>query len=277
MISVAMATYNGEKYIEEQIKSILNQSMPVDELIISDDGSTDRTCEIVEAIDDKRVKLFKNNSNSGYIENFRNAISKTCGDVIFLADQDDRWSFTKVEECLKLLDKENALAVCSNFNLIDQDGKIIEDRNDFQMDPFIKSVKKDVSRITTLRLSFGNIAQGCTYCFRREVKDIFLKVHNSEVIHDLQIILIASIMGRVYFLNKPLIDYRIHGNNAVGFARSNRKIEIKTKVSREPFMYRFFRQVNDYIKVPNLIFYKMLYYLRIPYLRAVVRRLVLGE
>ena len=174
------------------------------------------------------------------------------------------------------MEQTGAKAVCSNFNLIDSDGKIIENRDEFQMDPFIKSVKKEISRITTLRLSFGNVAQGCTYCFKSGVKDIFLKVHNTEVIHDIQIILIASIMGNVYFLNKPLIDYRIHGNNAVGFAKTNRKIEIKTKVSREPFMYRFFKQVNEQTKVRNLFFYKCLYYLRIPYLRAIFRRIVLG-
>ena len=96
MISIAMTTYNGAKYIEEQLLSILNQTMFVDDLVICDDNSTDATSDIINDIIDRytlsdRVRFFRNNSNLGYVENFRKAIGLTTGDYIFLADQDDIW------------------------------------------------------------------------------------------------------------------------------------------------------------------------------------------
>ena len=144
------------------------------------------------------------------------------------------------------------------------------------MDPFIKKVKKRVTDISTFRLSFGNIAQGCTYCFSKEVKNIYLKIHNDEVIHDYQIALIASCLGRMVFLDDKLILYRLHEGNSVGFQKKNRKIEISASVSRIPFMYRFFTQINQYVKVKNLFIYKILYYCRIPYFRHILRRVILG-
>lgn len=275
-ISVAMTTYNGEKYVLEQLTSILNQSMTVDEVIICDDCSTDQTCTLIQSIKDSRIKLFHNQENCGYIENFYRAIKETSGDFIFLADQDDIWRQDKVQIMMDVIREENAKGLCTNSELIDSDGKMIEDRNNYQMDAIIKNSKERLTSITTLRLTFGNIAQGCTYCFTKEVKAVYLAVHNNEVIHDYQIALISSCLGKLLFLNEKLIMYRIHSGNAVGFSKNNRKIAVSKTISREPFMYRFLRQLNESVPVKHLFLYKILYYCRIPYIRHIFRRFVLG-
>jgi glycosyltransferase involved in cell wall biosynthesis len=99
-ISVCMATYNGEKYIKEQLDSILNQISQNDEIIISDDNSTDNTIEILKSYNDKRIKIYLNNKDKGYTKNFENALEKVSGDVIFLCDQDDIWVNNKIEKTL---------------------------------------------------------------------------------------------------------------------------------------------------------------------------------
>ena len=272
MISVAMTTYNGEKFIEEQIKSILEQTLPADEIIICDDGSTDRTCEIIENFNDKRIRLIQNEDNLGYIRNFYKSISLTSGNYIFLADQDDVWHNNKIHEMIKHIQQTGAMAVCSNYTLIDANGSIIENTSELSIDSFIQKCKNNISKISTFRLAFGNIAQGCTYCFDSKVKDVYLKIQNNEVVHDLQIMIIASCMGEVHFINQKLIDYRIHSNNSIGFTEKGNKLEIPRSISKEPFMYRFFKQLNNIIKVKNLWLYGGIYYLRIPFLRAILRR-----
>jgi len=102
-ISVCMASYNGEKYIRQQIDSILPQLGESDELIISDDSSTDDTISVVKSINDNRIKLIKDQKFKSPVSNFENAIKNATGDFIFLCDQDDIWQPNKVESVLPFL------------------------------------------------------------------------------------------------------------------------------------------------------------------------------
>ena len=120
MISVCIATYNGEKYIFEQISSILSQLGKDDEVIISDDGSTDDTIKIIESICDNRVRLLINNGKHGFVSNFEKALMKSKGDFIFLSDQDDIWKSNKVQVVLKSLNKYDL--VVHDADLIDGNG-----------------------------------------------------------------------------------------------------------------------------------------------------------
>ena len=103
MISVCMATFNGEKYIKEQIQSILNQLSLDDEVIISDDGSSDKTLEVINHINDKRIKVFTNTHKHGFTHNFENALNHANGEYIFLSDQDDIWAEEKVNKVMESL------------------------------------------------------------------------------------------------------------------------------------------------------------------------------
>lgn len=116
-ISVCMASYNGAKYIREQIMSILSQLKPSDELVVSDDGSKDGTLDIVHSIGDKRIRVFRNTSPHGVSSNFNNAIYHSTGDVIFFSDQDDIWMPNKVSCCMDAL--KDADMVVHNAELVD--------------------------------------------------------------------------------------------------------------------------------------------------------------
>lgn len=277
-ISVAMATYNGEAYIVQQIESILRQTHPVDEIIIVDDGSTDRTVDYIRQLNCPLIRLWQNETNLGYIENFYKALAQTTGAYIFLADQDDIWEPDKVEQVLSVLQgSEETMAVCTGFTLIDAAGNPIPDARQYQINPFVLRRHKPVEPITLHRLAFGNVLQGCTYGLRRAVVDAYLQLHNAEVIHDYQLMLIAASMGRVLYLNEPLIRYRLHGNNAVGFGKKERRIELPNhKASREPFMARFFKQMDTVTPVPHKRYYLFLYYCRIPYIKAILKRAFCG-
>ena len=129
MISVAMATFNGETYIQEQLDSIYTQTCKVDEIIIVDDCSTDSTVRVIEQYilshKDIDIKLYKNEENLGYKKNFKKAISLCHGDYVFLSDQDDIWKFNKVEDMISIMEKNSNISVlASSFEFIDQKGDV---------------------------------------------------------------------------------------------------------------------------------------------------------
>jgi len=107
MITVCIATYNGEKYLQEQLHSILIQLKEEDEIVISDDSSTDKTIQIINDFDDKRIKLLQNNNFKSPIYNIENALKKATGDIIFISDQDDVWLSNKIEITLQYITTRN--------------------------------------------------------------------------------------------------------------------------------------------------------------------------
>ncbi len=124
MISVCIASYNGEKYIREQLESILAQLENEDEVIVSDDGSTDTTLKIISDIQDSRIKVINNELEHGYTKNFENALNYCKGEYIFLADQDDVWCPDKVKKCIQALQSKpfvvhDAIMVNSDLEVFD--------------------------------------------------------------------------------------------------------------------------------------------------------------
>lgn len=277
MISVAMTTYNGQKYVKKQIESILNQELAIDELIICDDNSSDETVNIIKSIPDERIKLYVNETNLGYVKNFRKSISLTKGNLIFLADQDDIWEQNKTRVLTDVMKQEKCQAVCSNFNLIDSEDKGIENKSEYGINKFVLKAKKRLKRISFHKLIYGNLLQGCTYCFSEEVKRVFLETDNDEVIHDYQIMLVAANMGKVLFVNEPLISYRLHTGNSIGFKKVEKKWEVeKKKPSKKPFMVLLLEDINKVSRIRFIWYYKLIYYLRIPYLISIIKRGIIG-
>ena len=129
-VSVAMCTYNGARYIQEQLDSILHQTRPVDEIIISDDGSTDGTLEILRkyANDYHYINYCVNKTNKGFKQNFIDTINRCTGDIVFLSDQDDCWYEYKVAKILDLYEKNaNLQVVFTNGNIINEDGESLNE------------------------------------------------------------------------------------------------------------------------------------------------------
>jgi glycosyltransferase involved in cell wall biosynthesis len=198
MISVCLASFNGECYIEDQIKSILYQLDKSDELIISDDGSSDMTCAIVNNIKDDRIKLI-DGPGEGVIKNFEKALNLSNGDYIFLCDQDDLWLENKVYNSINEILKGNILVV-TDATLIDDTGEVITssffDVNNTKEGFFHNYIK--------------NGYLGCCMAFHRKLIPVVLPFPVNVGMHDIWIGSISSIVGNVSFLKKALVSYRRH-------------------------------------------------------------------
>lgn len=205
MISVCMATYNGSLYIERQLRSILCQLDPSDEVILVDDHSSDATLDVVERIGDGRIKIYRNDFNEGIVRTFERAIRQASGSVIFLSDQDDVWYPEKVKRFLDVFDGRQ------DVTLVLSDAKIINDADEVVAESFLESRGGFSPGI------WHNIAKnkylGCTMAFRRSVVDRFLPFPEDIPMHDVWIGCINSIYGTPCFLDMPLMGYRRHQYN----------------------------------------------------------------
>ena len=118
-ISVCIATYNGEKYIRDQLESILSQLDFCDEIVVSDDHSSDKTIAIIKSFNDDRIRVIYNSGQKGYTSNFENALKHAKGEYIFLSDQDDIWLKGKVDKCMEYLQDYDF--VVSDAVIVNQD------------------------------------------------------------------------------------------------------------------------------------------------------------
>jgi len=200
-ISVCIATYNGEKYIEDQIKSILPQLSDYDEIIISDDSSVDKTLEIIKAFKDDRIKIFDKQEFKSPIFNFENAIKHATNEIIFLSDQDDIWLENKVVTMLAALKDydlvvSNAIITDADLNLVK--GSYFEWRN---------------SRSGIIKNFIKNSYLGCCTAFKRKILNIVLPFPKNIPMHDMWLGIIAELYYKPIFIDEKLILYRRHDDN----------------------------------------------------------------
>jgi len=228
MISVCIATYNGEKYIQDQLDSILIQLDKEDEIIISDDSSTDRTIEIIKAFHDKRIILYENQKFKSPIFNFENTLKYASGDYIFLADQDDIWVPNKVTTIRKYL--VNYDLVVSDTDIIDAHGNSLN-KSFYQMNDSKKGLVKNIVKNSYL---------GCTMAFNQKILQKSLPFPRDIAMHDWWIGLIAELYGETYFIDEKLILYRRHGNNS--------------SPAGEKSLYTFSKKISfRFVMIKNLI------------------------
>lgn len=230
-ISVCMATYNGEKFIEKQLKSILEQSKLVDEIVISDDNSSDKTIEIIEKIKKETKTPIKIliNKRRGVISNFENALNNCRGKYIFLADQDDVWLKNKVEAvCKKLLKYD---LVVHNAKIIDQDDVLLEIPEYFK----IKNSRKGL-----IKNLYKNSYIGCCMAFKRKILEKSLPFPQNIPMHDSWIGLVAEIYGKIYFDKEVLFYYRRHDSNVTELINSKnnklKQIQIRWSLLKSLFI-----------------------------------------
>jgi glycosyltransferase involved in cell wall biosynthesis len=196
-ISVCIPTYNGGQFIKEQLDSILNQTRTVDEIIISDDSSTDQTVEIIKSFADPRIKLFEKQQFSSPIFNLEFALKQASGDYIFLADQDDVWMPDKVEILVNEL--ATSKLVISDGVVINQQGKEIAS-SIFEIFNFCKNLLK-------------NAYMGCCMAFHKDLLPIVLPFPKAIAMHDLWIGLNAELFTKPVFFPAKLVKYRRHDFN----------------------------------------------------------------
>ena len=199
MISVCVATYNGEKFIREQIDSILCQLSSDDEIIVSDDGSTDGTIVIINCVGDKRIRIIEGPRKHSPTFNFENALKEAKGDYIFLADQDDVWKTNKVEVCMKWLQK---------YDCVVSDAQV----TDSNLNPLYPSLYAimQVRQGHIYNTVWKNGYTGCCMAFRRNILEASLPFPKDIPMHDIWIGNVAAYKYNVKFIPDKLILFRRH-------------------------------------------------------------------
>ncbi|MFT4033093.1 MAG: glycosyltransferase family 2 protein [Siphonobacter sp.] len=238
-VSVAMCTYNGSKYLPEQLESIRQQSHPIDELIVCDDRSTDSTITLLEQFASTTpfpVQIHINPTNLGSTKNFERALQLCSGEVIFLCDQDDLWRADKVARQLEFLkthpDQE---AVFSNAQIIDDDSKPIG-RTIWQEIEFDEVAQQRWNNNHAHEILFGGyVVTGATLAIRKRILASITPFPTviEELIHDAWIAMILSLQGKIGFVNEELISYRKHSSQQVGFGQKQEKVTLTNRFSRD--------------------------------------------
>ncbi|MCI8327591.1 MAG: glycosyltransferase family 2 protein [Lachnospiraceae bacterium] len=233
-ISVVVVTYNGEAYLTEQLTSILENLREQDEVIVSDDGSKDKTLEIIQNYTelDCRVR-FVEGPHQGVKKNVEYALRQCNGEYIFLADQDDIWMPDKIKEVMEVFEKENC-------HLVIHDARVIQgrERDDFVLPSFMefRSAKAGIWKNI-----IKNSYIGCCMAFRASLKERVIPIPPDIEMHDQWIgILNDYYYGDSVFLKKPLILYRRHGENSSEMTRYGMGRMIRNRIV---FCIRFLQKI----------------------------------
>lgn len=220
-VSIVMSTYNGEKYLEEQIDSILSSTYQDIDLYIHDDGSSDRTLELLAGYSNRypdRVHVYRNEVNLGYTLNFLHGVCDTTADYIMLCDQDDVWKPDKIRDTLRRmrhmeaqLGKELPIAVFS-------DAEVVDERLNKIYDSFFRSGKLDPRKTDLPHILMENKLIGCTVMINASLRRVLKSrsLPKTARYHDWWIALIAASCGKIGYLPEQTLLYRQHGNNMVG-------------------------------------------------------------
>lgn len=237
-ISVCMATYNGEKYIDEQLKSILSQIDRDDEVIIVDDCSTDNTVNIILGFKDERIQLYKNGKNKKHVYTFSKAIEKAKNDLIFLSDQDDIWEPGRVDKFKSYFMISDVLLISSNFSLFNQYTYKNMD-HPLKKNGSTKYLKNIIGILMGKRAYYG-----CAMAFRKELREFILPIPQYVESHDIWIALTANLLKSNMHIEEITLSRRIHDNNVSNPHRSFLR-KIKTRIF---FMFRAILEINKRIK-----------------------------
>ena len=224
-IDILLATYNGEKFVKEQIESILNQTYENFNLIISDDASTDNTLNILEEYEkkDTRIKVFKKEKNKGLIDNFEFLLKNVTSDYFMFSDQDDIWKKDKIEKSINKLKEENSGLVYTDLEIVDEKLNVI-----YPSYWKYKQIYKKIIKYNNFEaLYLNNFVTGCTILAKSKyIKDILPLPRNSKfVLHDYWTALIISAKDKISYVEEPTIQYRQHKNNRVGSSRKSDQLE----------------------------------------------------
>jgi len=203
-ISIAMATYNGEKYLKEQLDSFLAQTRQPDELVVTDDCSDDHTVAMIEAFAREapfEVRCYVNDENLGFVGNFSRALSLCMGDLVFLSDQDDVWFENKIEQI-------ETIAQEDDYSLL------------FINDTVLADARLETTGLTKLgQMRSGGLSEslftmGACLAVRRKLLDMCLPIPQEHNSHDVWLSSFAENLGRKRIVNIPLQYYRRHDRNA---------------------------------------------------------------
>lgn len=223
-ISVAMAVYNGERFLPEQLDSILSQLKQEDELIISYDQSSDGSWALLcrYAQTDPRIRLLKN-TNPGVIGNFNNALAHCTGDYVFISDQDDKWLPGKRKKMIQALTLANADMAIHNAVHIDETGQIISE-------PFFSLL--DIRETdSALRLILRPRYSGCTMAFSQRILRRCLPMPAKLDCYDQWLAVLCKKYGKCVYVHDILLHHRLHGGNVTPVSTRSMGVILKARVT----------------------------------------------
>ena len=252
-ISIAMATYNGEKYLREQLDSILTQSIQDFELIVCDDCSTDSTVQILNeyAARDKRINIFVNEQNLGFKKNFEKIISLCSGNYIALSDQDDVWTENHLQVLLESIGN-NDLVGANAFLCDEKANPIGVDLLSCSKIEFFPNSKDD----WFFFLLHSNIFQGAACMFRKTLVQKAIPIPENVKFHDYWLALIASANGGVVYINECVLYYRQHGTNITKNEKWNfwKKLKLQKNAKNDAIMKE--NVLKAFLKTQDISFAK---------------------
>lgn len=229
-VDILLATYNGEKYIKEQVESILNQTYENIQIIISDDCSTDNTRQVLKEYENnEKIKIFYQEKNLGYVKNFEFLLKQVESNLYMLSDQDDVWKKEKVEKSVEKIESENLDLVFGDLEVVDENLNTLYKSYNRYMHLIhkIKKYQKDY------RLQYlYNCMTGCTIISRKNWIDKVLPfpTNSKYMIHDYWLGLVIALNGKVGYIEEPYILYRQHGKNQVGSKKASKTASKLEKV-----------------------------------------------
>lgn len=247
-ISVVLSTYNGEKYLREQLESIRSQKLQADEVIISDDCSSDSTVQVVQRFIEEyhlnNWKLIANKINRGWKINFKESLKLASGDLIFPCDQDDIWHEDKLQSMSEVMkNNPQILLLASNYTTFYEDGgKKLTPNHGEELN------NKSLAKVDFNEQNFFVLRPGCVYCFRRELLKYYDKYAVDNDPHDAFMWRIVELLDGLYVWNYSTIDYRRHSSNATARIRPTRKSKLETVTYYE----RVLQMLSDFAKKENV-------------------------
>lgn len=255
MISILMATYNGEEYLIEQLESLLAQTFDDFVIYVNDDCSTDKTWEILNSYAQKypsKIKITRRNENSGSAKHtFLELMVRVRDNYIMLCDQDDVWLTDKIEVTLsKMREVERgssgAVLVYTDLRIVDWNLKLINSSyQDF--------MQSDFERTELNQVLIQSIFAGCTAMYNRALAELLSEVPDYCVAHDWWLLLVASAFGEISYVDKPTILYRQHEKNEVGtrnIRRASYKLKMALQGSRiKNAIYVTYEQAKCFLKI----------------------------
>lgn len=249
MISVCMATFNGERFLQAQISSILTQLADGDELVICDDSSTDGTKDLLRSMNDFRIRLLCGNGFRSPQMNFAFALSQGRGDVLVLADQDDVWLPGRLETGLQKLREMELRYGTTTPLLVHTDLKVVDEELQPIADSLWRYQKSDpVAGIFLNRLLSQNPVTGCTVMINSALRDLALPIPQGAVMHDWWLALVASAFGAVGHVSRPTVLYRQHQENDTGARRWGVRYALGQLGGQHAVMSRLYRQAGAFLE-----------------------------
>ncbi|MHB1657182.1 MAG: glycosyltransferase family 2 protein [Burkholderiales bacterium] len=267
-ISVAMATYNGEKFLRQQLDSIFSQTCPAKEVIVTDDRSTDNTVKILEEYSQiYPLRYIVNETNLGVVRNFEKAISLCKGKYIALADQDDVWRTDKLAIAFGKM-KEIESSHPGIPVLVHSDLCVVDERLNVICESLWKGQKTYPELYKSPeQVAIQNLVTGCTILMNRAALNVTVPFPAEVLMHDWWMAINIIKYGIVVSISEPLVFYRQHGGNQVGFKAAsffgnvNRLFDFGRTVRVYAAMWRMLKKLDFKVSIFKLVYYKFIFFI----------------